>query len=50
MDNTVYLIDYENVSYKGLYGISEIKPDDEIIIFYSNDISIIKDILFLSKG
>ena len=45
MDNTVYLIDYENVSYKGLYGISEIKPDDEIIIFYSNDISIIKDII-----
>ena len=45
MENTVYLIDYENVSYKGLYGISEVKPEDEIIIFYSNDISIIQDII-----
>ena len=31
MKNTVYLIDYENISYKGLYGISEVKKDDEII-------------------
>ena len=45
MKNTVYLIDYENVSYKGLYGISEVKKDDEIIVFYSNDISIIQDII-----
>lgn len=40
-----YLIDYENVSYKGLYGISEVKSGDEILIFYSNDISIINDII-----
>lgn len=45
MDKSVYLIDYENVSYKGLYGISSVKPKDEIVIFYSNDISIIKDII-----
>lgn len=45
MNNTVYLIDYENVSYKGLFGISNVKPNDEIVVFYSNDISIIKDIV-----
>jgi len=45
LENSVYLIDYENVSYKGLYGISEVKPEDEIIIFYSNDVSIIQDII-----
>lgn len=52
MENTVYLIDYENVSYKGLYGISEIKPEDEIIIFYSNDVSIIQDIIsaYVNQG
>jgi len=41
----VYLIDYENISYKGLYGIGSLNPDDEIIIFYSDSIAIIKDIL-----
>ncbi|MGN0606446.1 MAG: PIN domain-containing protein [Oscillospiraceae bacterium] len=45
MDNSVYLIDYENVSYKGLYGIGNLQPNDEIIIFYSQDINIIKDII-----
>lgn len=52
MGNSVYLIDYENVSYKGLYGISEINREDEVIIFYSNDISIIQDILsvYLKQG
>lgn len=45
MSNSIYLIDYENVSYKGLYGISNVKPGDEIIIFYSKDISIIQDII-----
>lgn len=50
MDNVVYLIDYENVSYKGLYGISNVKPVDEIIIFYSNDISIIRDIISIYES
>lgn len=45
MKHSVYLIDYENISYKGLFGIGSLKPDDEIIIFYSNSIAIIKDIL-----
>jgi len=45
MENSVYLVDYENVSYKGLYGIGEINPKDEVVIFHSDDISIIKDIL-----
>ena len=45
MENSIYLIDYENVSYKALYGISELAPKDEVVIFYSDDISIIKDIL-----
>lgn len=47
MGKSIYLIDYENVSYKGLYGISSVEPKDEIIIFYSNDISIIRDIIFI---
>jgi hypothetical protein len=45
MKHSVYLIDYENISYKGLFGIGSIQADDEIIIFYSNSIAIIKDIL-----
>ncbi len=49
MNNSVYLIDYENVCYRGLYGISNLKPDDEIIVFYSNDISVVKDIIDIYK-
>lgn len=45
MNNSVYLIDYENICYRGLYGISNLNSGDEIIIFYSKDISIIKDII-----
>jgi len=45
MKHSVYLIDYENVSYKGLYGIGNIESGDEILIFYSGEIDVIKDIL-----
>ncbi len=41
----IYLVDYENTSYRGLYGISEIGKKDKIIIFYSGNIDAIKDIL-----
>ena len=31
-----YLIDFENVHSQGLQGISNINPDDEVIIFYTD--------------
>ena len=36
-----YLVDYENVSYTGLDGISKLTTKDEIIIFYSENASVI---------
>lgn len=32
---TYYLVDYENVHKKGLYGIDELEKTDNVIIFYS---------------
>lgn len=32
-----YLIDYENVHKKGLYGIDELEKNDTVIIFYSQN-------------
>ena len=45
MKHSVYLIDYENISYRGLYGIGNVESGDEILIFYSGEIDVIKDIL-----
>lgn len=41
----IFLIDYENVGLQGLVGISKLKSADELIIFYSGDISVVSDIL-----
>lgn len=32
----IYLIDFENVASEGLSGITYLAPEDEVIIFYSN--------------
>lgn len=32
---TYYLVDYENVHKKGLYGIDDLEKNDNVIIFYS---------------
>ena len=33
----IYLIDFENVASEGLNGITYLAPEDEVIIFYSNN-------------
>lgn len=33
----IYLIDFENVASEGLSGITYLAPEDEVIIFYSNN-------------
>ena len=33
----IYLIDFENVASEGLSGITYLSPEDEVIIFYSNN-------------
>lgn len=33
----IYLIDFENVASEGLSGITYLDPEDEVIIFYSNN-------------
>ena len=33
----IYLIDFENVASEGLVGITYLAPEDEVIIFYSNN-------------
>lgn len=38
---SVYLIDYENVHYAGLSGIEELRPSDEVVLFYGNSASTI---------
>ena len=41
----IFLIDYENVGLQGLVGISNLKAEDELVIFYSGDISAVMEIL-----
>ena len=31
-----FFIDYENVHGQGLRGVEFLKPDDEVVLFYSN--------------
>ena len=38
---SVYLIDYENVHFAGLEGVEKLKPQDEVIMFYSQNASTI---------
>ncbi len=38
---SIYLIDYENVNESGLEGIKELKSDDQVHIFYSDQIKTI---------
>lgn len=45
----IFLIDYENVGLAGLTGISKLGSDDELVIFYSGDISVVKELLSAYK-
>ena len=38
---SVYLIDYENVHFAGLEGVEKLRPQDEVIMFYSQNASTI---------
>ena len=33
----IYLIDFENVASEGLGGITQLEPEDQVVIFYSNN-------------
>lgn len=33
----IYLVDFENVASEGLYGITQLEPEDQVVIFYSNN-------------
>ncbi len=35
-ENAVYLIDSENIGYRWIDTLTEMKPDDRIVLFYSN--------------
>lgn len=33
----IYLVDFENVASEGLSGITQLEPEDQVVIFYSNN-------------
>lgn len=33
----IYLVDFENVASEGLNGITQLEPEDQVVIFYSNN-------------